>query len=144
MLNLNNKVTTIEYNVPQTDNSKIIAKSYWDFETNDTKYDTIVTYSSIEHSGLGRYGDPLDPSGDIKTMKTIHKKLNNNGFLIWGAPVGRDALVWNAHRVYGRIRLPLMFDNFRELEWFGYNKKQLLNLSLRNNGCQPVIVLQKI
>ena len=54
-----------------------------------------------------------------------------------------DALVWNAHRVYGKIRLPLLFNNFKELSWIGYNKEQLLNLPLRSNGCQPVVVLQK-
>jgi hypothetical protein len=28
-------------------------------------FDAIVTFSSIEHSGLGRYGDALNPWGDI-------------------------------------------------------------------------------
>ena len=28
----------------------------------------MVTFSSIEHSGLGRYGDSLNPWGDLITM----------------------------------------------------------------------------
>jgi hypothetical protein len=28
-------------------------------------FDAIVTFSSVEHSGLGRYGDALNPWGDI-------------------------------------------------------------------------------
>ena len=28
----------------------------------------MITYSSLEHSGLGRYGDSLNPWGDLITM----------------------------------------------------------------------------
>ena len=114
------------------------------FQNKNNNYDCIVTYSSIEHSGLGRYGDPLNPNGDVKTMHDIYSNLKENGFLIWGAPVGKDALVWNAHRIYGNIRLPLLFNNFQEIEWIGYTKTTLLNnLRLDKGAPQPVIVLKK-
>ena len=29
------------------------------------KFDAISSYSSIEHDGLGRYGDPINPNGDF-------------------------------------------------------------------------------
>ncbi len=32
------------------------------------QYDAVVSYSSVEHSGLGRYGDALNPWGDIIAM----------------------------------------------------------------------------
>ena len=32
------------------------------------KYDAMVTFSSLEHSGLGRYGDGLNPWGDLIAM----------------------------------------------------------------------------
>ena len=135
LINLQNKVTTIEYNVPDTNYDNLECKDYFKFfENNSNTFDVIVTFSSIEHSGLGRYGDPLDPNGDIKTMQVIHNNLINNGLLIWGAPVGKDALTWNAHRVYGEIRLPLLFNKFKELEWLGHNKNILFNQNLSNNG----------
>ena len=31
-------------------------------------FDAIVTYSSLEHSGLGRYGDQLNPWGDLQSV----------------------------------------------------------------------------
>jgi hypothetical protein len=31
--------------------------------------DFAVSYSSWEHDGLGRYGDPVDPWGDVKAMQ---------------------------------------------------------------------------
>lgn len=144
LLNLNNKVTTVEYNSPVCESSKIKCIDYFkEFENSKNMYDCIVTFSSVEHSGLGRYGDPLDPNGDIKTMKAIHNNLKKDGILIWGGPIGHDALVWNVHRVYGRIRLPLLFNNFEEIEWIGFDKDSLLNTELRNNGEQPVIVLKR-
>jgi len=27
-------------------------------------FDMVFSFSSIEHDGLGRYGDPLNPNGD--------------------------------------------------------------------------------
>lgn len=145
LINLNNTVTTVEYNTPKCNYKKIKCIDYFnDFENTVNLYDCIVSFSSVEHSGLGRYGDQLDPDGDLKTMNIIHKNLKNNGILIWGAPIGADAVVWNVHRVYGNIRLPLLFNGFHELDCIGFNKKQLLSQPLKNNGSQPVIVLKKI
>ncbi|KAL6737983.1 hypothetical protein Aduo_011584 [Ancylostoma duodenale] len=35
------------------------------------KFDFAITFSSIEHSGLGRYGDPIDPIGDIREVQKV-------------------------------------------------------------------------
>lgn len=113
-----------------------------DFITTQIEYDCIVAYSSLEHLGLGRYGDPLDPDGDLKAMKEIFKHLKPNGLCILGIPVGRDCLVWNAHRIYGNTRLPLLCEGFQELEWLGYNKN-LLELELCPNAFRPILVLKK-
>jgi hypothetical protein len=144
LINLNNDVTTIEYNISDTNFDKLVTRDYFSyFQNNKNTYDCIVTFSSIEHSGLGRYGDPLDPDGDIETMKAIRDNLKSNGLLIWGAPVGHDALVWNVHRIYGKIRIPLLFKDFEEIEWVSCNKNKLLESPLRNNAPNPVVVLRK-
>lgn len=135
-------VTTVEYNKPD-ETSKIKTITYDDFVASDTQYDSIFSYSSIEHSGLGRYGDPLKPNGDIETVKHIYAKLRKNGMFFLGLPVGRDAIVWNAHRVYGPIRLTLLTKDFVELGWFGVEKKYIYECAPAKNGPQPVIVYQK-
>ena len=53
LLNYENNVTTVEYNVPDSKTEKIKSLSYWDFIKTEKKYDCIITFSSIEHSGLG-------------------------------------------------------------------------------------------
>lgn len=144
LLNLQNVVTTVEYNVPKINHEKLNAIHYDEFVESENVYDVIVSFSSIEHSGLGRYGDPLDPSGDIKTLNAIYTHLKTEGILIIGFPVGADALVWNLHRIYGKIRLPILFEKFYEIEWIGGIKDELLNKPLtRNADYQPIIVLKK-
>ena len=142
------EVTTIEYNVPICNHPILKTISYNNFCESSDKYDVIISYSSIEHSGLGRYGDPLNPNGDIETMEQIYKSLNDGGLCFVGFPVGKDYLVWNAHRIYGEIRLKLMFlDKFIELEWIGCPKNYIHTcpkpVGNPNWGMQPIIILQK-
>ena len=54
----------------------------------------------IEHIGLGRYGDPLDPDGDLKAIGELIRVLAPGGDLLVATPVGRPRVAFNAHRVY--------------------------------------------
>jgi hypothetical protein len=141
------EITTVEYNVPICNHHVIKTISYNDFCNSSEKYDTIVSYSTIEHSGLGRYGDPLNPNGDIEIMEQIYRSLNEDGLCFVGFPVGKDYLVWNAHRIYGEIRLKLMYlDKFKELEWIGCDKKYINTCPIPIGNpefIQPIIILQK-
>ena len=68
-------VTTIEYNDIESSvkNVKIIkpseVKRLWNGGNSERdrelNFDAVVSFSSIEHSGMGRYGDPLNPWGDL-------------------------------------------------------------------------------
>ena len=54
----------------------------------------------IEHVGLGRYGDTLDPAGDQRACAELARVLAPGGQLLFVTPVGRPALHFNAHRIY--------------------------------------------
>ena len=136
-------VTTVEYNVPICNNDKITTISYEDFTKSLTKYDAIFSYSSIEHSGLGRYGDHLNPNGDLEAMSHIRNKLVDNGLLYLGVPVGKDAISWNAHRVYGPKRLKLLTTGFTDLEWIGEKRSYITSCAAKKNGPQPIMILKK-
>lgn len=138
-------ITTVEYNKPTSFHPNIKTIEYTEYMNQENFYDYVITYSSIEHSGLGRYGDPLNPNGDIESMGVINKSLKNNGIIFWGAPVGgRDVLTWNAHRVYGKIRLPLLFKNFKIIKWHGLDESALKINKIYPSGIrQPVIVAKK-
>lgn len=54
----------------------------------------------LEHMGLGRYGDQLDPDGDLKAIGELVRVLAPGGNLLVVTPVGRPRVEFNAHRVY--------------------------------------------
>lgn len=81
----------------------------------------MVSISNFEHDGLGRYGDPIDPNGDLRAMREMQTLVKPDGFLILGVPVARDAVVWNAHRLYGRLRLPLLLQGWTVDAFVGFD-----------------------
>jgi len=77
-------------------------------------FDLIVTYSSVEHSGLGRYGDALNPWGDILTIARAWCVTTDNAKLMIGVPVGgKDLIQFNAHRIYGPVLYPYLVTNWK-------------------------------
>jgi SAM-dependent methyltransferase len=67
---------------------------------------------AVEHVGLGRYGDPLDPVGDLAAMRELERVLAPGGSLLFVVPVGRARVCYNAHRIYG---FDQVVEGFREL-----------------------------
>ena len=55
---------------------------------------------TIEHIGLGRYGDEIDPQGDIKSINELKRVLKAGGDLLFVTPVGKPRIEFNAHRIY--------------------------------------------
>lgn len=116
------KVITLEYKVIRTDHSRVgyyhpieMAKNWTQFVG---KFDFAASFSSIEHSGLGRFGDALDPFGDFRELQKLRCILKKGGYAFLGFPTGSDGIVFNAHRIYGRVRLPLLFEGFNLLDTY--------------------------
>lgn len=63
--------------------------------------DSISCLHAIEHFGLGRYGDPLDPDGHEKGFSNLVEMLEKGGTIYMSFPIGRQNEVhFNAHRVF--------------------------------------------
>lgn len=60
---------------------------------------------TIEHIGLGRYGDPIDPDGDLKAIAQLKRVLAPNGSLLFVVPLGKPKILYNAHRIYSRDQI---------------------------------------
>jgi hypothetical protein len=71
----------------------------------------------VEHVGLGRYGDPLDPSGDLKAVSELTRVTTVGGSLLFVVPVGRPRILFNAHRIYSYDQVLELFPAF-ELQEF--------------------------
>jgi hypothetical protein len=55
---------------------------------------------TVEHIGLGRYGDELDADGDIKAINELKRVLQPGGDLLFVTQVGKPVIQFNAHRIY--------------------------------------------
>lgn len=63
--------------------------------------DSISCLHAIEHFGLGRYGDPIDPIGYKRGFLNIVRMLKTSGNLYISFPIGKSNQVhFNAHRVF--------------------------------------------
>ncbi len=68
---------------------------------------------TIEHIGLGRYGDKIDPDGDLKAIAELKRVLTQGGSLLFVVPVGKPKIEFNAHRIYSYEQIT---EYFKELE----------------------------
>ena len=70
-------------------------------EIEDESIDSLSALCSIEHFGLGRYGDPIDPDAHIKAFKSIQRVMKPGGNVYISVPIAKEPrLVFNAHRIY--------------------------------------------
>lgn len=62
---------------------------------------SLSSLHAIEHFGLGRYGDEIDPYAWKKVLHSFERVLAKDGVLYISVPVGeRNHIVFNAHRVF--------------------------------------------
>ena len=72
-----------------------------------------VKWAALEHFGLGRYGDPLDPSGWRKGFANLASMIAPGGWLYLSVPIGPQRTEFNAHRVFSiKTVLELLAERF--------------------------------
>lgn len=146
-------VTTVDFNPPVVEESfggKLRSIGVDQFKAEGRTYQVLISYSSIEHDGLGRYGDPVNPNGDLERMEEYTKYMDiHNNLLIFGVPIGStDQLDFNAHRIYGPVRLPLLIKHYDAVDvmYEGYPQMTMANIHTYNttnqSNFQPWMVLK--
>jgi hypothetical protein len=66
-----------------------------------TEYcDSLSCLHALEHFGLGRYGDPIDPEGSERGFANMANLLRKNGLFYLSVPIGIDRVEFNANRVF--------------------------------------------
>jgi SAM-dependent methyltransferase len=71
----------------------------------DQSVDSVSSLHAVEHFGLGRYGDRVDPDGWRKALLALQRVLRPGGRLYLSVPVGRERLCFNAHRIFSPTRV---------------------------------------
>ena len=62
--------------------------------------ESLSALCSLEHFGLGRYGDSVNPEACFKCFENIQRKLKKGGRLYISVPIGKERVEFNAHRVF--------------------------------------------
>lgn len=83
----------------------------------DASISSLSCMHVVEHIGLGRYGDPLDPDADLKAISELKRATAFGGDLLFVVPVGKRKLMFNAHRIYDYDQLIGYFDGFHLVEF---------------------------
>mmetsp|Transcript_25662 Transcript_25662/g.41343 ORF Transcript_25662/g.41343 Transcript_25662/m.41343 type:complete len:149 (+) Transcript_25662:3185-3631(+) len=105
------EVHTVEYN-KLTINDPRVSTFQGNRLPEGNSYSVVVVADALQHDGLGRYGDPVCADADLLFMDSVRHRAD---LLVISLPVGSDKLEWNAHRVYGDIRLPLLLQGYQVL-----------------------------
>lgn len=130
-------ITTIEYGKINSQHPLISTAIPSDIATRYLRgelepFDFISTHSSLEHSGLGRYGDAMNAYGDLEAAAQAWCLLKPGGLFFLGLPVGTSSYMrFNADRNYGPDRMKHMAAGFEQLAHYG------------DWGWQAVFVLRK-
>lgn len=91
--------------------SAIVADATELKQIEDNSVKSISALHSLEHFGLGRYGDPIDPEACFKAFAAIQRKLQKGGNLYLAVPLGRNQLRFNGARYFHPATIVECFDN---------------------------------
>jgi hypothetical protein len=80
--------------------------------------DSLSCLHTIEHFGLGRYGDSIDPDGHLKGLAQLKQMVSLGGMLYLSTPIGPQRVEFNAHRVTAASTLIGWFDEGWRIEQF--------------------------
>jgi hypothetical protein len=117
--------TTIDYNPIRFDDPRVRFMGAPVEPGSCEPFDAALSISSFEHDGLGRYGDPIDPDADLTAMRRTKELVRPGGLLYLAVPIGVDKVVFNAHRIYGRVRLPRLLDGWTLIDSVGFDEALL-------------------
>ena len=62
--------------------------------------DSLSCLHALEHFGLGRYGDPIDPKGYESGIRNMSNILRTGGVFYLSVPVGIERVEFNAQHVF--------------------------------------------
>ena len=109
----------------------------------DNHIECLSCLSVLEHIGLGRYGDELNPEGDLLAISELKRVLAFGGSLLLVVPIRYEPqLQFNAHRIYSHIQIMEYFSELKLIEFslIPDNKK---DGDILNNPSESIVKKQK-
>lgn len=82
--------------------------------------DSLSCLHTIEHFGMGRYGDRIDPDGHLKGLTQLKRMVKPGGILYLSTPIGPPRVEFNAHRIFSAKTLLSWFKDDWIIEKLAY------------------------
>lgn len=98
------EVTTVDVRKRESAlaNERILTCDATELEVAPESFDMVVTLNTVEHMGLGRYGDHVDLGADRRAVDKMIQAVRRGGHFVFSVPVtrGKPCLAFNSHRIY--------------------------------------------
>lgn len=104
-------------------NFKEVKGSILDLPYRNRSIESLSCLHVVEHIGLGRYGDEVDPDGSKKACKELQRVLKKDGNLFFSTPVGKEKTFFNAHKVFDPETIVGYFDELELVKFDAINDK---------------------
>jgi hypothetical protein len=78
----------------------------------DNEVPCLSSMCVLEHIGLGRYGDLLNPNGTQDAVREIARVIKPGGIVIYSVPVGRVVNEFNANRRFSYEQASTFFQGW--------------------------------
>lgn len=82
--------------------------------------DSVSCLHSLEHFGLGRYGDAIAADGHVNGLTNLCALVSPGGRLYLSVPIGTQRIEFNGQRVFAVKTLPNLIDKKFQLERFSF------------------------
>ncbi|MDQ7083786.1 MAG: DUF268 domain-containing protein [Sulfurovum sp.] len=110
----------VEYHI---ENMKCIEGDILNLPFEDNSINSLSCLHVIEHIGLGRYGDPINPNGSIEALKELQRVLAKDGDLYLGIPIGKERVMYHAHRIFNPNTIVKELDDLVLIEFCAVDDK---------------------
>ncbi len=94
-----------------------------DLPFEDESINSLSCLHVVEHIGLGRYGDPVNVDGSLLALKELQRVLADGGDLYLGVPIGKERVMYNAHRVFNPKTIVQVLNELKLIEFSAVDDK---------------------
>lgn len=95
----------------------------------DKSIGSLSSLHAIEHFGLGRYSDNVEPDACFKAMKAMQRVIAEDGFLYLAVPIGSEnRCIFNSHREFMPKTILEQMDELTLIEFSWINSYQIYSL----------------
>ncbi|MCP1381210.1 class I SAM-dependent methyltransferase [Runella salmonicolor] len=124
----------------EMDTIKFMKGDILDLPFKEESVESLSSICVIEHIGLGRYGDKIDPLGTERAVKEINRVLKKGANFYFSVPVEEiNKVYFNAHRAFNEeYLLSFLFPNFEVVDKkyiYGTNFQNTINAQQFGVGC---------